>query len=676
MISLLRNSFLAGSLLLPVSLLAQEDTTQMVDKNIESVQVQGPPLMSEIVMMVYPDLTILGITQEDIQKMSADDLGELLNNLSGTTVTSYGALGGLKTISVRGLGSQHTSVTVDGFAVANAQTGQINLGQIQTEGVRSVTLKNFSRLESLEPVSAFFNGSVLSIGSFMYGTRWKDEMKLNASVGYGSFNRKEAFVGSEFSKKRWHIAGFARFRDSDGDYPYTVTNVTTEEESVRGNNDYTDLNLGFKLGYKTIDNNPFQFQYRGSLIDQGLPGAVILYNETADERMNTSNHQFMSDYFFYTKKGEYDEITGKGRIYASGAINNLNYLDPSYLNELGFIDDIYQNIGIDVGYIQHYRGLLWSKLKLKWGFEQGLNMLNSNRADLGEPIRSKSYFMGSGYYGWKKVEINVDMGLQYIYDVNSDREAIEHLQFTPVITIMRPGYQNRFKWFFWFKRTFRLPTFNELYFGNVGNQDLKPEIAYQSNLGYQWTPSFARRQLNISNNVFCNLVEDKIVAIPTKNLFIWSMQNVSNVLIYGSNVNATFIKRIKDDFRVKVNANCTWQKVIDITEGSYNYGHQIAYSPEHMGNADLTLIYQGLSVGVDNSLVSSRYALNQNVSQNYLEGYWTMGAHIAYEYKLKKGNVLGVQFNAKNIMDLSYAFIRSYAMPGRHYLIKLKYEIR
>ena len=675
MISIRKNILIAGSFLLPVSLLSQEDTTKMVEKSLESIQVERTS-MAEIVMMSYPDLSVLDITKEDIENMSADDLGELLTKLSGTVVTSYGALGGLKTISVRGLGSQHTSVIVDGFSMANAQTGQINLGQIQTEGVRSITLKNFSRSRSLDPVSTFFTGSSLLINSFMYGTRWRKEKKMNASIGYGSFNRKEALIGSEFAKNRWHVAGFARYRDSDGDYPYAITNGSSLEDGIRGNNDYLDLNVGLKLGYKTIDNNLFQFQYRGTLIDQGLPGAFILYNETADERMITSNHQFMSDYMFYTKKGEYDDITGRGRVYTSGTINNLNYQDPSYLNEMGFIDDQYQNIGVDVGYIQHYRALLWDKFRIKWGVEQGLNVLNSNRSDLGEPIRSKSYFMSGLSYDGKKVELNTDLGLQYIYDINTNQEAIEHLQFTPVVSIARRGFQNSFRWFGWFKRTFRLPTFNELYFRNVGNQDLRPEIAYQSNLGYQWMPSFARRRLNISNNVFCNLVEDKIVAIPTKNLFIWSMQNVSNVLVYGSNVNATFIKRIKDDFRVTVNANYTWQNVIDITEGSYNYGHQIAYSPEHLGNADVTVKYKGLSAGMDNNLVSSRYALNQNVSQNYLEGYWTMGAHIAYNHKLKKGNVIGVQFNAKNIMDRSYAFIRSFVMPGRHYLIKLKYEIR
>jgi vitamin B12 transporter len=92
------------------------------------------------VKLIRLDDRISILKREAILELQAEDVGQLLQKMEGVQVKSYGGLGGMKTISVRGIGGQHTQLIVDGFAITQDQSGQVNLGQIQTENVESVSM--------------------------------------------------------------------------------------------------------------------------------------------------------------------------------------------------------------------------------------------------------------------------------------------------------------------------------------------------------------------------------------------------------------------------------------------------------------------------------------------------------------------------------------------------------
>ena len=71
------------------------------------------------------------------------------------------------------------------------------------------------------------------------------------------------------------------------------------------------------------------------------------------------------------------------------------------------------------------------------------------------------------------------------------------------------------------KRIFRAPTINDLYYTLVGNTQLKPEYTSQWDLG----ADYKDRHLHLALDLYYNRIEDKIVAIPMKCQFRWSMVN-------------------------------------------------------------------------------------------------------------------------------------------------------
>lgn len=656
--------FFLGILISPSLLFSQVDTLAKIEKKLNIDQIIVRPQL--VIVDILPTrLPVLGL--EQIQLLAPTDAGELLGKFSGSAVRSYGGLGGLKTISVRGLGSQHASIVLDNFAVSNAQTGQANLGQIQMEGIESASMELVPSISGLGPVSASVSGSVIQLSSFQW-SRSSRNPRLKFSTKYGSFNQKELFASSELVREKIHLAAYGKFRDASGNYPFQVMNGNTLVEGTRKNNDFRDYNFGGKIGLQVKDNGYLNLMYRGAQINQGLPGAVLLYNETADERMQTSDHQWMGEFRF--QKG----AKMNARVYSQLGLNVMNYLDSSYLNQEGKLEARYQNFSWSCGYVESRS---WKKFKWKWGAENVFSVLNTNQTGIGQPIRSHAYVLLAGEGYWNQFTYNIMNSVQIIQDQNRNSEQEFRYQWTPVVQVNRTikNYRNWAN--FWYKRTFRMPTFNELYFGSVGNLNLKPEIAHQINLEYQKFPKYRGRRFSASFKVsaYWNEVRNKIVAIPTKNLFVWSMQNVEHARIYGTSADVNLSKELGYwSFRGRL--NYTWQRVLDVTPGSVTFGDQVAYTPEHTGNADLSVLWKkSWSLNVANNFVSGRYALNENIVQNWVDGFWTLDLGLRYEKAFENGNVLAVQANAKNVLNQSYSFIRSYVMPGRHYLISLSYAL-
>ena len=67
------------------------------------------------------------VSSADIERSGARSLHEALRTLPGLQVQDYGGVGGLKTVSVRGLGAAHTAVCLDGVLLCDSQHGSIDL---------------------------------------------------------------------------------------------------------------------------------------------------------------------------------------------------------------------------------------------------------------------------------------------------------------------------------------------------------------------------------------------------------------------------------------------------------------------------------------------------------------------------------------------------------------------
>ncbi len=127
-------------LLLVFSLFFAENFAQ-IDTSVqflEGISVEGKAERSAISTTV----PVQTLTQADIQTMPAVLLSDVLKLFSGIVIKDYGGVGGMKTVSMRGFGSQHTAISYDGLPVTDCQTGQIDLSKFSLENVEQISVNS------------------------------------------------------------------------------------------------------------------------------------------------------------------------------------------------------------------------------------------------------------------------------------------------------------------------------------------------------------------------------------------------------------------------------------------------------------------------------------------------------------------------------------------------------
>lgn len=201
--------FLSIFLFHSFSLWSQVDTSKIVLKSQELKAVDVT--RNQIVKIVQPETRFLGRSEIDL--LQPTDLGDLFQKVEGVTLRSYGGLGGLKTVSMRGLGSQHTAINIDGHTQQSYQTGQVNLGQVQTDNIERVGLvsNRAITMNDFLPVSSLVKGNALSIQTFE--NQFSDSLfSMRLKMGYGSFNQLDSYGAVKVARKQFFVSGFGKYR--------------------------------------------------------------------------------------------------------------------------------------------------------------------------------------------------------------------------------------------------------------------------------------------------------------------------------------------------------------------------------------------------------------------------------------------------------------------------------
>ena len=215
---------------------------------------------------------------------------------------------------------------------------------------------------------------------------------------------------------------------------------------------------------------------------------------------------------------------------------------------------------------------------------------------------------------------------------------------TPGIFLsFRPSPKIDFSLNAFYKQSYRYPTFNDLYYTDLGNASLRPELARQHSVELAYRISHKWLMANVAVSYYYNRVTDKIIAYPKGQQFRWTMLNLGTVKINGVDAKADFSFFLPLRWVLRTRLNYTYQKAIDVTNPSDTYyGHQIPYIPWHSGSAVLGLEWtsrRGDHYGLNYSFiyVGERYGQQENTIYNYVQPWYTHD--LSLYYPMPKQNV-------------------------------------
>jgi outer membrane receptor protein involved in Fe transport len=392
-----------------------------------------------------------------------------------------------------------------------------------------------------------------------------------------------------------------------------------------------------------------------------LAGAVVFYNPSIQQYLNGSGysgslqHRFAKNRWSIFSRLNYQK-------------NQLQYVDSNYLNIQGYLDNRYASSQVD-GDFQIKRRIA-EKDHIVVGFGAIHETTQSETLPQSPTRITQENLLGYQHDG--KLTLNLQLGSQTIIESRKQTPtAISYL--LPSLSIgyrFHPKYQIAIA----YRYTNRQPTFSELYYQQIGNLELKTEKAQIASIRLQTRLHRSKWSFYGIIEPFYSEITDKILAIPTKNLFIWSILNIGRTRSYGVEV-STQLNYEFTNSTVGIHLNYTYLEALDITdpEGA-TYRHTLSYSPKNTGTVQLTWTRKQFTVFGQMHGLTSRYILNQNIPENELAGFYTLDAGVGYKLDFNK-SALKFNIHIRNITNNYYSYINYFILPGINLQFRLTYVL-
>lgn len=611
------------------------------------------------------------IDSKTFTKLNALQVSDVLKYFSGVTVKDYGGIGGLKTVSVRGFGANHTAVSYDGIKVSDMQTGQIDIGKFSIENVESISLNNGQSDNIFQSASLFASASILNIKTLQ--PKFENEKKIHARIGikYGSFGLfNPSFLFDKKIGKNHSVSLNGEWISADGNYPFRLDKKLEGNDNVkwRKNSDVKNLHLETTFYSKFSENQNGHVKISFFDAERGLPGAIILNNSTSTNERLWEKNFFTQAHFFSKLNAKFDF-----QLNAKYSNDFTHYLNPSASNSEGKIENTYLQQEIygssSVLYKPH------QNLSFSLSSDLSFNKLDASLIDFSYPTRLSSLSVLAGKFVTNQVNATASLLYTNIHDEVKQGYSLENRQkISPFAGFSLKPFEKldlRFRAFY--KNIYRLPTFNDLYFTSFGSRPLKPEDANQFNIGttYSFSNNNWLKCLSISADAYYNDVYNKIIAIPNKDLFIWTTINYGKVEIKGVDVNIWCNLNLSDSINLTLNNSFSYQHAVDKTNpNSGTFKNQLPYIPRFSGGSSAILDLNFVAFSYTLVWSGKRYSWFQNLSLYRLNPYIDQNISVSKSFKLKSVTI-ATALQAMNIGNENYEIVKYFPMPRRSFRINL-----
>ena len=620
---------------------------------------------------IIPAQTLSG---KELHRLNSNSVADALRYFSGVQVKDYGGVGGIKTVNIRSMGTNHTGVVYDGVELGNAQNGQIDLGQFSLDNIEALSLYNGQKSEILQPAKDFGSAGTIYMRTRTPVFNDGENYHARVTVRTGSFDllNPSALIELKLSE-RISTSLSAEWINSSGKYKFRYRRVNPAGElaydttAVRQNGDINATRIELNT-HGTLNSGSWNFKVYNYNSERGVPGAIVNNVWRRGERIWDTNSFAQGSYTgFFEKFTTLNNI--KYAFYRTHYVNN----DDKQVK----IDNLYKQKEIYFSSANEYEVTSFWSVSASYDFMW--NTLDADMYGFVKPDRISHYISAATALNFNRIKIQASALGTFIHDkIRGQKAPADKHVFSPAIFMN--GYPLRNKDFsirVFYKKSFRMPTFNDLYYADMGNSQLSPERVIQYNLGflYDHNSTSLISAARISADVYYNKVKDKIVAYPKGQQFRWTMLNLGLVDIRGIDVTGLLTLNPYRDLYLTVRAQYTFQRAIDITNPSDNYYRdQIPYIPRHSGAAVVNAQWKGWGLNYSWIYVGERYKQQENIRYNYTQPWYTSDVSLSKDFKLGRVNLRGL-IEINNLLSQDYDVILNYPMPKRNYKFTLTVEI-
>ena len=601
----------------------------------------------------------------DLQALSTTSVADALKYFAGVQIKDYGGLGGLKTINVRSLGAQHVGVYVDGIRITNAQNGTVDLGKFSLSSMASVSLYNANKLDYCQSASEYASGATVYLQ-----TRRPTHDSLSVQLRNASFHTWMAKANGQFSWRGWQGFIDGEYCSSRGDYPFRYH---SEYEDTVGRRANSDIRYGRIEGALFRGGFSSHIYYYDS--ERGCPGGIV--RRLSDKYTNVGR-EWDRDFFV---QASYQERFFKKVLFKVNSKYTNEYLRyctkyPENQNTAR-VDNHYRQQDVYGALCAAY--MPWNWLSLSSSYDARYSILQADLKRFEDVKRVDQKLVFAAQVNWHNIQAAASVLHQRYSDWTfANAGAADPLdRWTPAVSLAYTLYDITLRG--WYKEIFRAPTLNDLYYTQVGNRNLKPEETKQWNLGAEysnvkWSMFNGQCSMDIQADAYINKIENRIVCLPLKGTYTWSMMNYGYTFCRG--LNATIKGHYQTGpWKFSLLNSITWQHDVDRTdpEDEDMYDKPICYSPTFSTGVTAIAGWRTLQFTTSYLYVGERMWSKAD-PEDILEPYHNIDMKLSYTHNIKKTS-LGLCLEVCDVLDIQYEHLPRYPMPGRNYKLTLSFGI-
>ncbi len=608
--------------------LAQTDTVY-----IDEVVIQSGKLSS-----YYMDATriVQIITREQIQNLPAQNLNDLLEYAINADVRKRGADEVQADVSIRGGSLEQTLVLLNGVRVNDPQTGHHNLDI-------PVDLSQVERIEILEGAGARLYGANAFCGIINIITNVPDKSFLKLTMATGMYDQYEGDITGGFATKK------------------TSNFISLSGKTCSGYTKNTDYSVmkGFYSG--SFNTSAGSYSIQAGYADKAF-GANSFYTPKYPDQFEHTKTIFSSVQF-----------TSSGKVKVTPQIYWRRHHDRFEL----FREDApawYKT------HNYHLTDVLGSSVNVQFNSILGktgikaeyfLEKINSNV--LGTPLNDtiSDVMDKSGYFTKMGKRNNVSLAIEHAYSIPKFSFSVGLLaNYNDAFKFdICPGLDAAYnimhwvKWYVSANKSFRLPTFTDLYYQgptNRGNANLVPEIAYTAETGFKFL--FKGMFAHISG--FYRYGKDIIDWVKQPDSVVWQSANLTKLQTWG----------VETAFNINFDHYHFKYTPISSIDIAYSYMNSTKNSGDYISYYVMDYLKHKFTLGI-NVKIYKKIGMNMVLACNDRNGSYTnfangketsYGSYTTFDAKLFwRPRNFDIYLNCSNLFDTRYYDFGNIEMPGR-----------
>jgi vitamin B12 transporter len=553
-------------------------------------------------------------TREDIERLQARSVTDLLQRVPGVQVAQTGGRGSLPGIYIRGTQSAQSLVLVDGQRIGNSTSGDSNLQHLNIEQIE--------RVEVLRGSRSVIYGSDAIGGVIQIFTRRGTEQGLQPRlhVGFGSNQTWERSLGLSGGDEQTRFNLGASLDETAG-----IDRSHTSYPSDSDHDAYRNQSISLSLSH--------------ALSDDIEVGANLLDNRGKSEFDNPFGRFDMST-FESVQQQPYSDFDVSGVSSYLDARVNDSWKTRVELGHSENREKTFDKLSAERTVFNTYRdSLTWqndltldARNSLMLGGDAYQDRINSSTAFDEDSRWNRAAFIQHRFQG---DSFSTELGLRH----DDNQQFGSQNTWSGTLTVpLNPDNDVLLS----YSEGFRAPTFNDLYYPDFSNPDLKPETSKSYEL--QW-----RSQLSDSARLETSLYRT----------------DLQDAIIFGSNSRPQNVASARiNGFETALKQELFgWQSnlgVAIIDPRDRDSGHTLARRARRTLSWDLDRQFEQIGVGASWQAVSSSYDDLKN--ENPLGGYALFGLRSSWALNRE----IKLDLKVDNVFDKGYSRA-NYSHDGSQY---------